>query len=1372
MRKNGFPTQRREEQSVTQIRERLKWRRGLSDVFDLILSFLGFSPQPLRLFGSFPLLTIGIAWPLVAAGLLLPVCGAYGAGVQVLSCDEGRVRLMYEPGVLERTTLHTDSGPMDRIRIAGAGQMSREGWPAVPAQRVLVGIPLDAEVQVRVVELSSSVEEGYRVAPAPGTEAVGTDGDRFVVERYVRDEAAYRQNRFWPEEAVTGGKPSFLRHQRVVELIFYPVRFHPVRGEILRCERMVVDVLFRSVGDEPPIRNPKSEIRNNKGEETFYRGIIVNYEGARNWRRMRKAEKVAARPFASGTWVKIKVLDDGMVRVTGADLLEAGVSLNGVDPKTIRIYYGGGQMLPRSAKALRRERMEEMAILVQDGDDERFDEADYVLFYGNSVDGWTYDPLRENFEYRLNPYTRENCYWLTFGGGVDGKRMEERDGRPAVSDPIVPETFRARFHEEVERFCVEENSGIEWFWDTFQLNASQWISKKYSSLIYHVSDAEPANIRIRMIGKYGDRVPLRISMNDETVGTVYVVGSNRVEVACPGKLLDGELEEEGANVLGIHQTESDDTELRFDWYEIEYSKRFVGRKGALYFTWMDTCGTPGTVLEVRMEGFGEERPEIFDVSDPFDVERISDFSYDSDSGKAVFQDPVSPGVMKAYYVVAPSRWRSPHRIAVDAPSDLKGISGADYVIITHEIFYEQALSLARWREVDDRFDGPLKSVVVKVQDVYDEFAWGLFDPTALRDFIRYAFEHWTPAPRFVLLFGDGVFDYKNNSRTSPGNWIPPYEEGRSTTDDWFVRMDDGLLPDMAVGRIPVQRVEDAETVVRKIVEYERNPLRGRWQNTVLIAGDDESVAGGHGNEIDYTVDSEELAQHYIPKTLDQVKLYLMEYEMNSFWKKPEAKADLIAAINQGALLFNYMGHGNYDVIAHEDLLRASTDIPLLKNGRKLPLGYSASCSNAHFDHPIKVSLAERLLITPDGGVVAMIAATRKCTHDSNFNLNKLFYENLFPEEGGTERIGVALMRAKSQTFDLRNTTLYNILGDPAMRVAMPEKTVHLTVEDTLRALDEWRVVGMVDRADAAADFEGQVYVQVWDSANRVRHISHGGTTVRYELPGATLFRGIFSVNGGGFEAVARIPKGITYGGALGRVSTFVWNERMDGAGAVGSLCVAGTHTTSVEDEVGPTSTLGFKGQEFFDGDFVEPSPVLVATIEDESGINVTGEIGHDIEIRVNGKDGEVYKVTEYFVADGTYRKGHLEVPIGRLSTGTHTIALKAWDNFNNSSRTQVTVQVASEAQLNLTDVLCFPNPMRRETTFTYRLSDVAEVTIKLYTLSGRLIETIPGEGRLGYNQVLWRSEEELANGVVLFKIAARDAQGRQAEKVERLAVVR
>ena len=1338
----------------------------MSDVFNLLLSFPGFSPRRLRLCGSFPLLTISIAWFIAAAGLLLPVCGAYGAGVRVLTCDEERVRLMYEPGALERTTLHTDTGPMDRLRIAGAGQTSREGWPAVPAQRVLVGIPLDVEVQVRVVEASSSVEEGYRLAPAPRSEAVGVDGERFAVERYVRDEAAYQQNRFWPEAPVTGEQPSFLRDQRVVELIFHPVRFHPVRGEILRCERMVVDVLFRRGANKSPIRNPQSAIRNFQGEEVFYRGTILNYEGARAWRRMRRAERAAARPFASETWVKIKVLDDGMVRVTGAELLEAGVNLNGVDPKTIRIYYGGGQILPRSTKTLRRERMEEMAIHVEDGGDGRFDESDIVLFYGSSVHGWTYDPLRGEFEHHLNPYTRENCYWLTFGGGVEGKRMEERDGRPTASDPVVPETFRARFHGEVERFCAEENSGIEWHWDTIHLDRSHWISKKYSSLIYHVSDAKPAKIRIRMIGRYGDRVPLRISMNDETAGTVYVAGSTPVEIACPGKLA------EGVNVLGIHQTEPDDAELRFDWYEIEYSKRFVGRKNALYFTWMDTSGTPGTVLEVRMEGFGEERPDIFDVSDPFNVRRILDFSYDSDSGKTVFQDPVSPGVMKAYYVVAPSRWRSPHRIVVDAPSDLRGISGADYVIITHEDFYEQARSLARWREEDDRFDGPLKSVVVKARDVYDEFAWGLFDPTALRDFIKYAFEHWTPAPRFVLLFGDGVFDYQNNLGTSPGNWIPPYEEGRRTTDDWFVCLDDALFPDMAVGRIPVQRVEDAETVVRKIVEYERNPLRGDWQNRVLIAGDDERVAGGHGNEIVYTEDSEELAQHTIPKTLDQVKLYLMEYEMNSFWKKPEAKADLIAAINRGALLFNYMGHGNYDVIAHEDLLRASTDISLLKNGRKLPLGYSASCSNAHFDHPIKVSLAERLLITPEGGVVAMIAATRKCTHASNANLNKLFYENLFPEEGGTERIGVALMRAKSQSFDIRNTTLYSLLGDPAMRVAMPERAVHLTMEDTLRALDEWRVVGTVDRAGAETDFEGQVYVQVWDSANQVRHISHGGTTVRYELPGATLFRGIFPVSGGRFEGVTRIPKGITYGGALGRVSTFVWNERMDGVGAVGSLRVAGTRTTSVEDEVGPTSTLGFRGQDFFDGDFVESSPVLVAAIEDESGINVTGEIGHDIEIRVNGTDGEVYKVTEYFVADGTYRKGHLEVPIGRLSEGSHTIALKAWDNFNNSSLTQVTVQVASESRLNLTDVLCFPNPMRRETTFTYQLSHEAEVTIKMYTLSGRLMETIPGEGQRGYNQVVWRPEEALANGVVLFKIAARDAQGRQAEKVERLAVVR
>ncbi|MFH1006459.1 MAG: type IX secretion system sortase PorU [Candidatus Latescibacterota bacterium] len=1285
----------------------------------------------------------------------------------MLTSNEEGVRLLYVPGTLERTPVRTSAGEMDRLRIAGAQPAGREGWPAVPLQRVVVGIPLNAQVEVRVVALSSSVQEGYRVAPAPRLEAAGMDGERFAVQRYVMDAAAYGQDQFWPEAPVTLGEPSFLRDQRVVEVVFNPVRFHPLRGEILRYDRMEVEVVFRNLGEAQALRDLRAAIQNREGEEVFYRGTVLNYEDARAWRRAGRVEKAAATPaFGSGIWVKVTVVEDGMVRVTGAQLLQAGVALGGVDPKTIRMFYGGGQILPRSVGTVRRDQMEEMAILVEDGGDGHFDESDTVLFYGSSVHGWTYDPFGEEFEYHLNPYTHENCYWLTFGDDVDGKRMEERNGYPADLDPIVPETFRARLHQEVERFNVEEDSGIEWFWDTYQLDASLGFSKKYSSLIYDASDAEPTKIRMRVLSNSGKPVPLRITFNNETVGMVYAAGTLPIETAYPGQPV------QGVNVLGIHQTESDNRQLLFDWYEIEYSKRFVGRKEALYFTWMDTSGMPGIVLKARIEGFGEAQPEIFDVSDPFDVRRISGFSYDSESGEVVFQDPVPSAVMKSYYVAAPSRYRSPHRLAVDSPSDLKGISGADYVIITHADFYVQARSLARWREEDTRFDGPLQTVVVKVQDVYDEFSWGLFDPTAIRDFLKYTFEQWTPVPRMVLLFGDGVFDYKNNQGTSPGNWIPPYEEIEATTDDWFVRMDASLFPDMAIGRLPVQRVEEAETVVRKIIEYEQNPLRGDWQNTVLIAGDDERQAGGQGNQIEYTVDSEDIAQHFIPKTLDQVKVFLMEYEMNSFLKKPKAKSDLIAAINRGALLFNYVGHGNYDVMAHEDLLRASTDIPQLKNGRKLPLAFSASCSNGHFDHPIKVSLAERLLTAPDGGVVAMIAGTRLTTNASNVNLNSLFYANLFSEEGGTERIGLALMRAKVQSYHIRNTTLYNLMGDPAMRVAMPERMVHLTVEDTLRALDEWNVEGSVDRADASADFEGQVFVRVWDSANEVVHVSHEGSLVRYQLPGAPLFRGIFPVNGGEFAGVVRVPKGITYGGALGRVSAFVWNEGADGAGAVGSLRLAGTRTTSVTDEVGPVCTLGFRGQDFSDGDFVESSPVLLATIQDESGINVTGEIGHDLEIRIDGAGGKVHKVTEYFVADGTYEKGNLEVQLGELGEGTHTIALKAWDNSNNSSLTQVTVEVASEAGLSLKDLLCFPNPMRTETTFTYQVSREAEVTIRLYTLSGRLIETIPGEGQRGYNQVLWGSDVKLANGVYLYKITARDAEGRQAEKVERLAVVR
>jgi len=570
-------------------------------------------------------------------------------------------------------------------------------------------------------------------------------------------------------------------------------------------------------------------------------------------------------------------------------------------------------------------------------------------------------------------------------------------------------------------------------------------------------------------------------------------------------------------------------------------------------------------------------------------------------------------------------------------------------------------------------------------------------------------------------------------------------------------------------------------VVDKLIEYDRSPERGSWQNRALLVADDEKQSGkSQPVEPEFTRDEEDLTIRFIPERLDQVKVYLMEYDLVGRFK-PDARDEFVRQFNNGAVFVSYIGHSNKDVMAHEHVFVGSSDMTSIHNGRRLPLLYTAACAVGQFDHPVDASLAELMLKHPEGGTIAMIGSTRLAYHDRSMALKRKFCEHLFFSEEQPAQIGVALWKAKAELqgwWTIYVTQCYTLFGDPATRLALPELEVQLSAVDTLKALDRIRVSGTVQEA-GTSPFDGEVMFRAFDSAATVRRTVDSGERVEYTLPGAPLFRGTFPVRAGQFEGTFVVPKDITYGGTLGRLSAFVWNDRFSGSGEQEPLVVGGTASAPTEDLVGPRMEIGFEGQTFSDGDYVSSSPVLLLTLEDESGINVTGEIGHEITVKIDrGEDAvsqtaRVFKVTEYFTAEDGYQRGRLKYAIPDLAGGAYVLQVKAWDTFNNSSQKQVGIRVASEERLSLSDVLCHPNPMEDETTFTYRLSQSAEsVEIRIFSLSGRRVDRLTGEGVQGYNQVHWVPGETLANGPYLYRIVVRGPEGQRAETSERFVVMR
>ena len=363
-------------------------------------------------------------------------------------------------------------------------------------------------------------------------------------------------------------------------------------------------------------------------------------------------------------------------------------------------------------------------------------------------------------------------------------------------------------------------------------------------------------------------------------------------------------------------------------------------------------------------------------------------------------------------------------------------------------------------------------------------------------------------------------------------------------------------------------------------------------------------------------------------------------------------------------------------------------------------------------------------------------------------------------------IGLALTEAKQLLLPLyfpsgpttfRNIQRYSLFGDPATRLAMPCFQVQIDAADSLRALGEVALAGQVlDAAGApATTYEGQVWLQAFDSSEES---DLEGLT--YQQTGAPIFRGRFPVAEGRFHAAFRVPKDITYGGKNGRISAYVWSADSPAAfGAAEGLVLAGTAAGVEADVEGPEISLRFEGAK---GTTIPRQTVLLASIEDPSGINITGETGHEIELAI---DGQLFTLTElYSVQGGDYRQGVIEFPLPELEAGKHEFHLKVWDNFNNSSRATVSVAVGDdEGDAGLANVLFYPNPMRdmRDSGyFTYELADdMRAVQIEIFSLAGRLIERLDGQTHAGYNQVPWTPPTGLANGAYIYRIEAERGSG-------------
>ncbi|MCI0495716.1 type IX secretion system sortase PorU, partial [candidate division KSB1 bacterium] len=1246
------------------------------------------------------------------------------------------------------------------------------GEPQIPERILIVGIPVNSRVVVEVLEAAEEQALQGRIIPTPTYRQ-----KEMAVISYNEDKTIYHLQGMFPAQLVEIASHGMMANQQIAVLRIQPVQYFPGKDQILLYKRIVVRVSF--TGGEK-FYDASDKI----ATEFIPNQVLINSKQAAKWRKPR--EHIQQSNFKKSNpvdWYKIYVREEGVYKINGTQLRATGIDLRNIKPDQVKIFNNGGFQLPTGANISRIDSLIENAIIVSDGGDNKFDDEDYILFYAKAVNGWRMNAEDKKYSHYLNPFTRDNVYWLCWQSPEQGKRMQARSVKN-ITSAIKVDSYQEYIYLENE-YTNLLKSGTTWFGDYF---SAGYPRRNYQFDLSGIDPQKNADLRVNLAGVSSGEHRFRLYINDIVMSLepVFYSSSGRSLSYVTRQFhtaISNGMKQGYNNVTIEYQPASGEGLAYLDWIELSYQRRLEARDDQLIFNGSDSA----SVCQYFLSSFSSTDILVFNISDFSNVTRLEISQIGG--GLISFNDSTASDKPSQYFAVSPKRFKSVSKIVKDSPSRLReDQDGADFIIITHDDFYDAALALKSLRENCDS----LTTSVVKISDVFDEFAWGLTDPTAIRDFIKFAYENWSTQPRYVLLLGDGDYDYKNIISPNDPNWIPPFETSESNEllsrarDDWFVCVsgNDNLM-DLAIGRIPVRNPDQAFDAIHKIIEYENSPSIGEWCNTITMAADDELEQGGRPDVIHHIPDAEYIAEHLIPPNYNVKKIYLTEYPAIhdatiSGIRKPAAREALVKQIDKGNLIINFIGHGNEQLWTHERILVLSDDFPSIDNGQKQAFWIAATCNFGRFDNPDFQSFAEQLTTVAKKGAIAVFSPCRLADAAQNVSLNEAIYRNLFSQDKRPKRLGDIVSSAKNSLGNFENSQFYNLLGDPTLRLMMPSCTVNIDKQepDSLKALCRMEVGGSVEHfISGTPQSEGQILIEAFDSRKDRAYKVNEWRNYYYKLPGNTIFRGTATCTDGQFQVRFIVPKDITYGGKEGRFNVFYCNNQNFGSGYLNNITVGGTEK-NISDIAGPMIRIGFNGQSLTNHENVPANPILNITIADSvSGVNIAGDIGHEIAMVLDDAQERQVILNDFFQYDkDSYLTGNITYPLGNLSEGMHSIQVKAWDNNNNSSHIEAAFTIVSLDKLVLHDVFNFPNPFAAATDFTFWVNQDCDVEIKVYTLSGRLIYRFDNlSATSGFNHFFWNGEDGdgnvLANGVYLYKVTANHDRS-QVERIEKCVIMR
>jgi hypothetical protein len=1094
--------------------------------------------------------------------------------------------------------------------------------------------------------------------------------------------------------------------------------------------------------------------------------------------------------LSEGNWYKVAVANTGVHKLTYQELSELGINVGAVNPKNLRIYGNGGGMLPENVNSFRYDDLQENAIFVSGEDDGIFDATDYILFYAESPHEWRYSASDKKLRNYPNLYADYNYYFLTADLG-EGKRIQIQP-----SSQLDPTLFSTKFNDAYHYELEEQNligTGRMWYGETFDLNTSLIKELNFPDLDLN----SEVHISVDVAAKSSSASSFSVFANNVNIMYLTVPATSSTNI-------NSDYAKIKYDTVSFNASSSDVT------IKIIYNKPLQSSLGFLnYFTVnvirnLSFNGSQMIFRDVRTanhENVTEytlskvtSNVTIWDISDRINARKVE---CTGGSNQLIFR--VQSDGLQEFIAFDGSSYYATELIGKIENQNLHGLGEYEMIIVTHPAFKAQANRLAEHHIEQDN----MTVLVVTPQDIYNEFSSGAPDISAIRDFVKMMYDKASTGkePRYLLLFGDASYDYKNRVANN-SNFVPTWESteslnpvGSYITDDFFGILDDDSMVDIGIGRFVVASDDQAISAVDKVIHYSTNSneVMNDWRNIVCLIADDED------QNLHFS-DSEKIA-HQIDTTNKNInidKIYLDAYTQESTpsgEQYPKVTEDINNRVNRGALIVNYVGHGGELGLAHERILKVA-DINSWNNIDNMPVFLTATCEFSRFDDPKRTSAGEMVFLNSNGGGISLFTTTRATYAGANATLNKNFYAYTLKEtDGEYMRMGDVIRLSKNSTGSLENTRKFVLLGDPALKFAMPEHDVMtatinnisiLEAIDTLKALSSVTVTGEIQNylGDKLTDFNGVLFPTVFDKPSKYTTLANdpASSPATFYIQKNPLYKGKASIVNGEWSFSFIVPKDIAYNYGFGKISYYAKNEDQDAAGNFMNFIVGGYNQNANIDNDGPVVRLYMNDENFISGGLTNENPVLFAHVYDESGINTVGNgIGHDIVATLDESGNFV--LNDYYEADlDDFSNGIVSYPLFNLSNGHHNLSLKVWDINNNSTTAYTEFIVAESNAMAIEKLLNYPNPFRESTRFTFQHNQAdqpLDVKIEIYSLEGQLVCSLTDQyfsGGYQYNSAEWNGTDEggskLRQGMYIYKVLVRNYDGSTSQETSKLVILR